>query len=484
MFKAMMRVVGAQLSAGSSGISFGRSSVQARCESRNGNRKFGSSRELLSARSSSSSQLVELAATIARETAKLDAYMQASGLPTPSFDVNGPLNFPRLNDEMQKAREEVIKAAKELGDLMTGPTETVRWMAWDHNNSLSLHAIYHYKIAQSFPVDKTATFSQIAEKVGLGELNVRRFLRHAMTNRIFEEAAPGVVAHTAASRVLAEDRMMNDWVGFCVEDMWPAASQTVPALKRNPSADDMTQTGFCLANNTTDLEPMFTTLGKSPQRARRMGGAMLSLTGGEGYELSHLLASYDWATLDARSAQIVDVGGSHGFACVALAERFPNLTFVVQDLPQTIASAPALAGDLAARIQFQAHDFTQPQPVRGADVYLYRWILHNHSDKYAVNMLRQLIPALKNGARVVINDHCLPEPGTESARDEKIMRTMDLVMLTLLNAQERTEGEFRELFAKTDHRFRFLGARRAEGCRMSVVDAVWEGADFGGEGKE
>ncbi|EKD17354.1 O-methyltransferase [Drepanopeziza brunnea f. sp. 'multigermtubi' MB_m1] len=462
-----MRVVGAQLSAGSSGISFGRSSVQARCESRNGNRKFGSSRELLSARSSSSSQLVELAATIARETAKLDAYMQASGLPTPSFDVNGPLNFPRLNDEMQKAREEVIKAAKELGDLMTGPTETVRWMAWDLTDP-----------AQSFPVDKTATFSQIAEKVGLGELNVRRFLRHAMTNRIFEEAAPGVVAHTAASRVLAEDRMMNDWVGFCVEDMWPAASQTVPALKRNPSADDMTQTGFCLANNTTDLEPMFTTLGKSPQRARRMGGAMLSLTGGEGYELSHLLASYDWATLDARSAQIVDVGGSHGFACVALAERFPNLTFVVQDLPQTIASAPALAGDLAARIQFQAHDFTQPQPVRGADVYLYRWILHNHSDKYAVNMLRQLIPALKNGARVVINDHCLPEPGTESARDEKIMRTMDLVMLTLLNAQERTEGEFRELFAKTDHRFSTAGQSQAISTSIHVNGSTQDDAQY------
>lgn len=49
-------------------------------------------------------------------------------------------------------------------------------------------------------------------------------MRHAMTNRIFKEVKPGVVAHTAASRVLAEDKAMQDWVGFCVEDIWPVSS--------------------------------------------------------------------------------------------------------------------------------------------------------------------------------------------------------------------------------------------------------------------
>lgn len=99
-------------------------------------------------------------------------------------------------------------------------------------------------------------------------------------------------------------------------------------------------------------------------------------------------------------------------------------------------------------------------------------------------MLRQLIPALKKGARVVINDHCLPEPNTESPHDEKIIRTMDLVMLTLLNAQERTEGEFRKLFKDADPRFVFKGVTRPEGCRMSIVEAVWGGEDFGGETKD
>ena len=88
-------------------------------------------------------------------------------------------------------------------------------------------------------------------------------------------------------------------------------------------------------------------------------------------------------------------------------------------------------------------------------VYFFRWIIHNYSTPYAVKILKSLIPALKPGARIVVNDHCLREPGQETFWDERIMRGMDLVMLILLNAQERDEQEFRELFRAADSRFVF-----------------------------
>lgn len=121
-----------------------------------------------SAKDKSKVSMVELAKIIARESEKLEKYLVESGSELPGFDVNSPVNFPILPVDVKRSREEIIRATKELGDLVTGPTESVRWMAWDvrtpesirspyglintdpqkHNNSLSLHAIYHYKIGK------------------------------------------------------------------------------------------------------------------------------------------------------------------------------------------------------------------------------------------------------------------------------------------------------------------------------------------------
>jgi hypothetical protein len=87
--------------------------------------------ELVKAKASSTSTLIELAATITRETEKLDAYLKESGDAYPGFDVDAPATFPKLPEDLQKARKEVLRATKELGDLVKGPTESVRWLAWD-----------------------------------------------------------------------------------------------------------------------------------------------------------------------------------------------------------------------------------------------------------------------------------------------------------------------------------------------------------------
>ena len=47
-------------------------------------------------------------------------------------------------------------------------------------------------------------------------------MRHAMTNHVFEER-DGRVAHTAASRILAQDTTTRDIVGIMCEEMFPGA---------------------------------------------------------------------------------------------------------------------------------------------------------------------------------------------------------------------------------------------------------------------
>lgn len=79
----------------------------------------------------SATSLIELAATITKNAENLERYLKANDLPTPSFEPNAMKDFPRLPEHMQCVRAEVVRATRELSDLVVGPTEMLRWMSWD-----------------------------------------------------------------------------------------------------------------------------------------------------------------------------------------------------------------------------------------------------------------------------------------------------------------------------------------------------------------
>jgi hypothetical protein len=51
---------------------------------------------------------------------------------------------------------------------------------------------------------------------------------------------------------------------------------------------------------------------------------------------------------------------------------------------------------------------------------------------------------------------------------------MDLLMLTIVNSNERDVDDWRNLFQKADSRFTFLGASQPNGWRMWTIEAVWD----------
>lgn len=55
-------------------------------------------------------------------------------------------------------------------------------------------------------------------------------------------------------------------------------------------------------------------------------------------------------------------------------------------------------------------------------MYLLRNVLREWSDPYAVQILQQIVPAMKDGAKILVVDHVLPEPGTEPKVMEKVVR--------------------------------------------------------------
>ena len=59
----------------------------------------------------------------------------------------------------------------------------------------------------------------------LDEDTTKRILRHACAKFIFKEQPKGIIKHNAASRSLAENPMMRQFVGMVLGDLWPAATR-------------------------------------------------------------------------------------------------------------------------------------------------------------------------------------------------------------------------------------------------------------------
>ena len=168
------------------------------------------------------------------------------------------------------------------------------------------------------------------------------------------------------------------------------------------------------------------------------------------------------------------VGGNSGSASLALAKVFPNLRCVVQDLPEPIHNAKAQAGtlptDFVGRIEFVEHDVFTPQPVKDADVYLLRMIIHDWADEDAVRILQELTKVMKGDSRIVIMDMVLPIPGNSSPTFEAALRQKDLTMRQAFNAKEREVEDWHALIRKVDERLQIVAIRRPEGSQHSIIE--------------
>lgn len=161
-------------------------------------------------------------------------------------------------------------------------------------------------------------------------------------------------------------------------------------------------------------------ISKDPERAERFSDVMKSFDSAPPFDIAHIVDCYDWKGLG--EGLVVDMGGSSGHVAFALARKYPSLQLIVQDLPEMMqGKTTKTPEDVADRVEYQSHDFFTEQPIV-ADVYFFRWIFHDWSDKYAKKILQSLIPALKDGARIVIQDGVMPNPGETSLWHERMMR--------------------------------------------------------------
>jgi ubiquinone/menaquinone biosynthesis C-methylase UbiE len=280
-----------------------------------------------------------------------------------------------------------------------------------------------------------------------------------MTIRVFRESRPGYVAHTGPSAQFVTNPLLRDWFTFNLDEVLPGAVQLAEALRRYGDSEEPGECAIGIAYNFNSDETYWDFILKDGEgdrkgwRVKRFANAMKCIAASSAHHHDFLQTAFDWAGL-GEGAQVVDVGGSGGHISIELAKAFSNIHFTVQDYAALEATFnTACPPELTSRISFEAHDILQPNPHAGADVYLVRSILHDWSDKYAVKILANLVPALKKGARVIIADFIMPELGQGPNWIERMATGKSMQMMTVVNAKERTENDWKEVVQRASDRY-------------------------------
>jgi 6-hydroxytryprostatin B O-methyltransferase len=271
-----------------------------------------------------------------------------------------------------------------------------------------LGVVTQFQIPQKLQVGSTASVKDLASSTGLPEDILARTVRYAIANGVFREPEAGVFAHSAASAALAQNSNLHAVALYSThvitsilvkiaESLKAMQKEGAPAAPFNVAYPGYKDIFEYFRTNPDVATEYFTFLNGRAELPR--------------WNVKHLTTAWDWAALDSKT--VVDIGGSAGHSCFALALKARRAKFIIQDLSvEALKKGRERASadpDLEQRITFTKHDFFTSQPVT-AHVYFLRHILHDWSDTDSVRILKALLPALKDGAKVLINEGIMPDP--------------------------------------------------------------------------
>ena len=327
------------------------------------------------------------------------------------------------------------------------------------------------EILQHIPQQGSITYTDLSDRANVPESQLKSVLRMAAAHGFLSEVTPLKISHSPTSALIASDPSFYDWARWLTNYSVPSAYHFADATQKWGKTEVKNETAFNIAMNVE--VPFFGYLKENAKMNSMFSSYMRNVASSEATSFKHMISGFDWGSITPGS-KVVDVGGSGGHGSRALASAFPRLNFVVQDLPDTIENAKvALNADEwslhADRVRFMSHDFFTPQPVVDGDIYFLRMIIHDWPDETAITILAHLRNAMKKtGARIVIMDTILPQPGTVSLLQERQLRVRDLTMMQVFNAKEREYDTWKTLVEKAG--LRIIHVEQPEGSNMGLLE--------------
>jgi hypothetical protein len=160
---------------------------------------------------------------------------------------------------------------------------------------------------------------------------------------------------------------------------------------------------------------------------------------------------------------IVDVGGGHGLLLATILARNPHLKGTLYDMPHVVAGAKdGPLKPVMERCTLASGDMFSSVPA-GADAYIMKHIIHDWPDEACIKILKACRKGVNSGGKLLVVDNVI-QPGNDFAPG----KFLDIQMLIFPGGCERTEKQFRDLFAAA-------GWRLSRVIPTAVPESIVEG---------
>ncbi|AYY12630.1 hydroxyneurosporene methyltransferase [Actinobacteria bacterium YIM 96077] len=157
-------------------------------------------------------------------------------------------------------------------------------------------------------------------------------------------------------------------------------------------------------------------------------------------ETDPVLAAYDFSQFRT----IVDVVGGRGGLLAGILKQASSARGILYDSEAATADAPAVfdAAGVGERVTIENGSFFDKLPA-GADAYVLKHILHDFTEPDCLTVLRNVREAIAPDGTMLVIEYVL-----DGNNEHHIGNIIDLWLLLLLGAKERTLPQYSELFAK------------------------------------
>jgi len=322
------------------------------------------------------------------------------------------------------------------------PQMALYQMAIGHYLSRALHLAAKLGVADLLK-DGARRAEELAEATDTHAPSLRRVLRFLASVGVFEERWDGRFPGSSRAMVLL-------FAGIGIQDSWKELEWCVrtgePAYRKRGATDP------------------FAEMAKDPAQAANFDAAMADFTKMTAVAVA---AAYDFTPFRT----IVDVGGGNGALLLGILRATPRLEGIVFDRPDVVerAAKEIAASGLGDRCRAAGGDFFVEVP-NGADAYVLKHVIHDWDDARARTILANCRGAMPRDGRLLLVEGVYP-PRIDGSFESRGAAANDLNMLVSTGGRQRSEAEFRSLYADAGLRLTRIVPTPARVCVIEGAPA-------------